>query len=66
LPILTATPAAIGLLPAEPPAVSLTRLDQIEPWRLAGLALLGVIFIAVIGFGYRCWKLDCLSKRQSS
>lgn len=65
LPILTATPAeAMTLTSAEPPTVSLTRLGQLEFWRLAALGGLGVIFMIVIAFGYRCWKLDCLSKGQ--
>jgi hypothetical protein len=67
LPILTATPAqATGPLIIEPPVVSFTRLGQLEPWRLVGLGLLGLVFILVIAFGYRCWKLDCLSKKHSS
>jgi hypothetical protein len=67
LPILTATPAeVISLTSVELPAISPTRLNQLEPWRRAALGVLGVVFIIVIGFGYRCWKLDCLSKRQSS
>jgi hypothetical protein len=67
VPILTATPVdATGLSLAKPPTIALTRLDQLEPWRLVGLGLLGVVFLIVIGFGYRCWKMDCLSKKQSS
>jgi hypothetical protein len=66
-PILTATPQkGIGPISTEPPYVSLTRLGQLAPWRLIGLGVLGVALILVIAFGYHCWKLDCLSKRQSS
>lgn len=65
LPILTATPAqAMVLTSDEPATVSLTRLGQLDTWRLVGLGMLAVVFLLVIGFGYRCWKLDCLSRRQ--
>lgn len=65
--VLTATPQqAMGLISGEPPTVSFTRLDQLEPWRLAGLGALTVVFLLVVVFGYRCWKLDCLSRKQSS
>lgn len=66
VPILTATPdMAAGLIAGEPPSITFTRLDQLEPWRLAGLGILAIVFLLVIGFGYRCWKLDCLSRRSS-
>jgi hypothetical protein len=44
----------------QPAAESTSRL--LQPWRLAGLSLLGVALLAVGLFGYRCWRADCLAK----
>lgn len=65
--VITATPvepAAITTAPA--PAAPLFTVRRLEPWRLAGLGVLAVAFIAIAIFGYRCYQLDCLSKRSNS
>ena len=63
--VITATPyAAVIASVKEPPAASLLRLSQLEPWRLIGLGALAVILVGLVIFGYRCWKLDCISRRQ--
>jgi len=65
LPIITATaiePAAV--LVEEQPAQLLLRLSQLEPWRLVGLGVLGIVMVGILIFGYRCWKADCLAKNQ--
>lgn len=63
IPIITATAAEpLAALAVEPPPAPWLRLGQLEPWRLAGLALLGLAFIGVLYFGYRCWKADCLAR----
>ena len=56
----TAAPIAIHY-----PAAPTLRLPQ-EPWRVAGLALVGVLFVIVLLLGYRCWKADCLTKTLHS
>jgi hypothetical protein len=63
LSIITATPVGTGAEPveAQPPAL-LSHLTQREPWRLVGLGVLALALVAIVIFGYRCWKADCLAK----
>jgi len=52
-------PAAPGL--AAPDSVAAgtgLQLRQLEPWRQAALAVIGLAFIAVFVFGCRCWRED--------
>ncbi len=67
IPIITATPVeSIAVTAHEPPSSPLLlRLSQLEPWKLVGLGGLGIAMIAVLFFGYRCWKADCMPKIQS-
>jgi len=60
--IITATPFEPAAAPLEPQPALLLRLNQIGPWRLVGLGVLGIAMIGVLFFGYRCWKADCLPK----
>jgi hypothetical protein len=65
-PLITATPAQASLVQqveSLPPGLS--RLSRLEPWRLGLLAILLTIMLALVIFGYRCWKADCLLKPQS-
>ena len=65
-PIITATaiqPAA-GMI-EQPPASPLGRIGQLEPWRLVGLGGVAIALCAIIIFGYRCYKTDCLIKSRS-
>jgi hypothetical protein len=65
-PIVIATsiePAAALL--EQKPAPPLLRLNQLEPWRLIGLGVLGIAMIGILIFGYRCWRADCLPKLNS-
>lgn len=65
--IVTATPAASGAISAqEPPSNSFWQPSrQFETWRLVGLVGLAIVLLAVVVFGYRCWKTDCSAKLQS-
>ena len=65
-PIITATAsqAAIGSI-EEPPAAPLQRLNNLDTWRMIGLGATGIALCAIIIFGYRCWKADCLLKTRS-
>jgi hypothetical protein len=64
-PMVTATPVAIAAAPVGPPpgGVFLT-LNQLEPWRLAGLGFLALAMVGIVFAGYRCWKADCIAKLQ--
>jgi hypothetical protein len=65
LPILTATPGSpVAVLVEEPLPPVLLRLSQLEPWRLAGLGFLMLVFLGLIILGYRCFKADCLARSQ--
>ena len=58
--IITATPVELAANSGEaPPAPILGRIGQLEPWRLAGLGVLGIATIGIIIFGYYCRKADC-------
>jgi len=64
VPVVTATPAAAGMLAAiEPPDLPLAGGGRMEPWRVASLSLLGLAFIIVLAFGIRCYQQDC-ARRQ--
>jgi hypothetical protein len=66
LPIITATAVpAIGSTIEQPPASPLHRLGQLETWRLIGLGGAAIALCAIIIFGYRCYKADCLLKSRS-
>jgi hypothetical protein len=66
VPIITATPVESVVATAnEPPSNPLLmRLSQLEPWKLVGLGGLGIVMVAILFFGYRCWKADCVVKNQ--
>jgi len=65
-PIVTATSIEPAAAPLEQkPAPPLLRLNQLEPWRLIGLGVLGIAMIGILIFGYRCWRTDCLPKLNS-
>jgi len=66
VPIITATAmqSAAGTIEQLPPT-PFQRISQLEPWRLIGLGAAGIALCAIIFFGYRCWKADCLMKSQS-
>jgi hypothetical protein len=62
IPIITATPFESTTTPMEQQPAILLRLDQLGPWRLVGLGVLGIAMAGILIFGYRCWRADCLSK----
>jgi hypothetical protein len=47
-----------------PPSDSGLEARLLEPWRLAGLIVLGLALVAIAIFGYRCWKADCLARKN--
>jgi hypothetical protein len=65
-PIITATAAqaAVGSI-EQPPAAPLHRLSHLDTWRMIGLSATAIALCAIIIFGYRCWKADCLLKPRS-
>ncbi len=65
-PIITATAAqaAVGSI-EQPPAAPLQRLSHLDTWRMIGLSATAIALCAIIIFGYRCWKADCLLKPRS-
>lgn len=64
--IITATAApAAGLVVQQPPAGPLQRIIQLETWRLIGLGGAAIALCAIIIYGYRCYKADCLVKSGS-
>lgn len=65
--IVTATTAATAPTAVEQPPASalMLRLSQLEPWRLVGLGGAAIALCAIIIFGYRCWRADCLIKPRS-
>lgn len=61
--VITATPSNLVATLIEEEAVTpKLRLSTLEPWRLAGLTVLGIAFVGIILYGYRCWKADCMGK----
>ncbi len=66
IPIITATPVATSIVPAGIASANplLVRLGQFETWQFVGLGALGIVVIAIMIFGYRCWKADCFAKNQ--
>lgn len=65
LPIITATPFEPEATPAKQQPALLLRIDQLGPWRMIGLGVLGITMTGIIFFGYRCWKADCMAKLRS-
>jgi len=67
IPIITATPIEPVAAPSEgtPSNPWLVRLGQLETWQLIGLGAVGILTIAILIFGYRCWRADCLPKFRS-
>lgn len=65
--IITATPIEpVAAHVEEPPSNPLLlRMNQLAPWQLVGIGVLGVALIFILIFGYRCWKTDCMAKTQS-
>jgi hypothetical protein len=64
-PVPTATEnttagAVVAALPARP----LLHIDYLEPWRLAGLAVIAIVLLLVAVFGYHCYKDDCLMRSR--
>ncbi len=65
-PIITATAVqAAGPVVAQPPSSPLQRITQLETWRLIGLGGVAIALCAIIIFGYRCYKADCLVNSRS-
>ena len=65
-PMITATAVqAAAAVNVQPPASPLHRISQLEPWRLIGLGGATIALCAIIIFGYRCWRADCLVKSRS-
>jgi hypothetical protein len=54
------TPTVEPATETQPGALLWERLS--EPWRLAGLGFVTISLLAVIVFGYFCWKTDCMSR----
>ena len=53
--------AAFVVLPAAP-----GLLHWLDTWQWIGLGALAVGLVALVIFGYRCWRADCLPKIQKS
>jgi len=67
IPIITATPVAASSLPADTASANplSIRLGQLGTWQFIGLGALTILMIAIVVFGYRCWKADCFMKKQN-
>lgn len=63
VPTATVNAAAVAEAAALTPPSPL-RLESLEPWRLAGLAILTLVLLLVAFFGYRCYKQDCLLRAR--
>jgi hypothetical protein len=61
-PIITATPFQLAVTSTNQQPAILHRINQIGPWRLVGLSVLGIAMIGMLIYGYRCWRADCISK----
>jgi hypothetical protein len=65
-PIITATAVqAAGPVVEQHPSSPLQRITQLETWRLIGLGGVAIALCAIIIFGYRCYKADCLVNSRS-
>jgi hypothetical protein len=64
LAIITATPIepTAALIEESQASPLMLRLNQLGPWRLTGLGVLGIAMIGILIFGFRCWKADCLAR----
>lgn len=41
------------------------QVRSLEPWQTIALTLVGLSFVVLMVLGYRCYRLDCLSKRKN-
>lgn len=65
LPVITVTVEMPVAEEAESVSASfLHYLSQFPVWRLVGLGVVAILFVLVLIFGYHCWKIDCLSRKQ--
>jgi hypothetical protein len=60
--IATATEVSAAAALVETPRIAPTRLTFLEPWQLAGVAVIGLALIALSVFAYRCYRADCVAK----
>jgi len=65
-PLITATPAQASLVQqVKTLTPALTRLGSIGTLRLVLLGTVLAAMLALLVFGYRCWKADCLLKPRA-
>jgi len=63
VPPATIDAAARAAAAAIPPESQL-RLDYLETWRLAGVAVIAGVLLLIAIFAYRCYKADCLLRTR--
>ncbi len=64
-PSPTPVPLAMVYAPQAGEPTLLLRPQPLETWRIVGLGLLGLLFLVLLGFAYRCWKADCLARSMT-
>jgi hypothetical protein len=58
------TSAQVKMETGSPLSIPRFEARLLEPWRLAGLILLGTALIPITIFGYRCWRADRLARNN--
>lgn len=62
----TPCPTMEAIVAALVPPAAPAEPAGLEAWQIALLALLGLAFIGLVFFAYRCWKTDCASRHAPS
>lgn len=62
----TPCPTMEAIVAAIVPPAAPAEPRGLEAWQIAVLSLLGLAFIGLVFFAYRCWRTDCTARQAPS